>query len=155
MTEPYPPAIEEHERAVAAVRAAHAQVIAVIEQHLGPHGRMIAASKSSYDRRYPTHLTLFNANLLINAEKRWWGDLDLSVDEPKLRAIARELAGCGLHILYELDARFRSEHEPRLDQYVYWTNGRNRRLGLETERYYEWRRGRLRRRPIPVARGSG
>jgi hypothetical protein len=146
LTEPYAPAFEEHERAVAAAREAEVEVVAVIERHLGPHGRMITASKSGYSRRYPTHLTVYNADLLIDGEKRFWGDLDLTLDEPKLRAIAGELGGRDLHILYESDARFGNEAEPLLDRYVYWTNGRERRLGPEVERYFEWRRGRPRRR---------
>lgn len=146
MREPYPAAVAAHERAVARVRAAEAELVAVIERHLGPHGRMITASKSGYDRRYPTHLTVFNANLVVDRCKLWWGDLDLTVDEPKLRAIAGELGGRDLYVLYEHDARFRTEEEPQLERYVYWTDGRERRLGPETERYYEWRRGRPRRR---------
>jgi hypothetical protein len=77
-----------------------------------PDGRMISASKSGYRRRYPDQETVFNGTL-ADAEGAglWWGDLDLTVDEPKLVALAAEL-GTTIHVIYESDAMFISRDEP-------------------------------------------
>jgi hypothetical protein len=77
-----------------------------------PDGRMISQSKSGYRRLYPDHVTVFNGTL-ADAEGAglWWGDLDLTVDEPKLLALAAEL-GTTSHVIYESDAMFVGREEP-------------------------------------------
>jgi hypothetical protein len=146
LTHPYEPAIAEHERARAAVHENLPEVAALIESHLGPHGRMISGSKTAYSRRYPSRLVVFNANLLVAGLKLWWGDLDLSEDAPRLRRLAREL-GDELHLLYEHNGRFHGrDRTPLVEKYVYWTDGRRQQLGDELATRFEFRRGRPRRR---------
>lgn len=80
------------------------------------HGRMISGSKSGYRREHPDNVAVFNAALAdANGTDLWRGDLDLTVDEPKLVALAADL-GTTLHVLYESDARLIGRSEPyRLD----------------------------------------
>jgi len=80
------------------------------------HGRMISGSKSGYRRAFPDHVAVFNACIADDdGTDLWWGDLDLTVDEPKLVALASEL-GMTIHVLHESDARFIGRKEPfRLD----------------------------------------
>jgi hypothetical protein len=80
------------------------------------HGRMISASKSWYRRAYPENVVVFNAALAdVDGRDLWRGDLDLTVDETKLIALAAEL-GTTVHVLYESDARLIGREEPyRLD----------------------------------------
>jgi hypothetical protein len=53
-----------------------------------PWGRMITESKSWYGRAHPEHLAVFNATVADEAgTDLWWGDLDLTLDEPKLAAL--------------------------------------------------------------------
>lgn len=52
---------------------------------LGYEGRMISFSKGGYSTAHPEHVAVFNANLCVAAGKLWWGDLDLTVDEPLLK----------------------------------------------------------------------
>lgn len=61
---------------------------------LGPPVRMISASKTGYRDRHPDHLPVFNANVCLGAAKIWFGDIDLTLDEPKLL----DLASCTGHI---------------------------------------------------------
>jgi hypothetical protein len=77
-----------------------------------PDGRMISGSKSGYRRLYPDHVTVFNGTL-ADAEGAglWRGDLDLTLDEPKLLALAAEL-GTTIHVIYESDAMFVRRDEP-------------------------------------------
>jgi hypothetical protein len=77
-----------------------------------PNGRLISFSKSGYGRLYPDHVTVFNGTL-ADAEGAgiWWGDLDLTIDEPKLVALAAEL-GTTIHVIYESDAMFVGRDEP-------------------------------------------
>ena len=77
-----------------------------------PDGRMISQSKSGYRRLYPNHVTVFNGTL-ADAEGAgiWWGDLDRTIDEPKLAALAAEL-GTTIHVIYESDAMFVGRDEP-------------------------------------------
>lgn len=122
-------------------------VLEVIGRELGPHGRMISGSKSGYCRRFSARLVVFNANLLIDRVKAWWGDLDVTDDEPRLMRIAREL-GCQLHVLREHDGRFFGKDEaPLVGRFVYWTDGDARVLGEWERDEYEWRRGRIRSKP--------
>jgi hypothetical protein len=75
-------------------------------------GRMISGSKSYYRERFPKHLVIFNANIIIiNDKKVWHGDLDITIDENKLKNVAKIL-NQDLYILYEYDARFGNEDKP-------------------------------------------
>jgi hypothetical protein len=68
------------------------------------YGRLISMSKSSYIHRYPRHVAVFNAVIVDDqGHGDWWGDLDLTLDEPKLRDLAK-LVGQRLHVLYEADS---------------------------------------------------
>ena len=72
-------------------------------------GRMISGSKSGYRERFPNNDAVFNANIVIATRgKVWYGDLDLTLDEEKLKEIAKTL-GEPLYILREMDARFENE----------------------------------------------
>lgn len=85
---------------------------------LGYEGRMISPSKSRYSTAHPEHVAVFNANVCIAAGKIFWGDLDLTVDEPKLAALAEQI-GETVYLLYERDGRFDNEQTPLLDRAVY------------------------------------
>lgn len=75
-------------------------------------GRMISGSKSGYRSRYPDSKVVFNGNIIIkSAGKVWWGDIDVTLEEAKLQAVANELKE-DLYILYEMDARFGNEEKP-------------------------------------------
>jgi hypothetical protein len=59
------------------------------EQLLGPTGRLISASKSSYSDQHPDHEVLFNACVFdAQAVEIWFGDLDLTLDAPRLQQLA-------------------------------------------------------------------
>ncbi len=67
------------------------------------NGRAITHSKSQYREDNPNSVVHYNANIVtINDGKIWYGDLDLTMDGPILKAIAREL-GQTLFILKESD----------------------------------------------------
>jgi hypothetical protein len=90
-----------------------------IEEVLGRPGRIIAWSKSEHARRNPDHVLVFNANVCISPDrKRWWGDIDLTREEPLLVELAARL-GETLFVLYEYDGRFRNERRPLLYRAVY------------------------------------
>lgn len=75
-------------------------------------GRMISGSKSGYRDRFPDHFIIFNANIVIESRgKVWYGDLDITIDGPKLSEVSKKL-GENLYILYEMDARFENENMP-------------------------------------------
>jgi hypothetical protein len=76
------------------------------------HGRMISGSKTGYRRAYPDNVVVFNAALAdAGGRDLWRGDLDLTLDEPKLVALAADL-GTTIHVLYESDARLIGRSEP-------------------------------------------
>jgi hypothetical protein len=88
------------------------------ERILGPVGRMITFSKTSYWRKHPTHVLVFNGNVCTEARgKIWFGDLDLTRDEPLLVELARAL-GEAVYVLFERDARFATEDAPALRGHV-------------------------------------
>jgi hypothetical protein len=142
----HPDSQREHRDRVRRFRASvNPEALAVIEEHLGLPGRMVSGSKSSYRRRHPSRLVAFNANLLIEGEKVWWGDIDVTADEKALVAIAGSL-DADVRVLYELDGRFRNEKEPKRERFLYWSNGREHRLGKREAELYERRRGRILRK---------
>jgi hypothetical protein len=81
---------------------------------------MISASKTGYCPKHPDRFPVFNANVCVEpAQKVWFGDLDLTTDEPKLVALARVL-DLKIYVLYERDGRFGGgDDEPLLDRAVY------------------------------------
>jgi hypothetical protein len=88
------------------------------ERILGPVGRMIAASKTTYWRNNPTNVAIWNANLCTEARgKIWFGDLDLTRDEPALVTLAAALNET-VYVLFERDARFGTEEAPLLHMHV-------------------------------------
>lgn len=50
--------------------------------------------------------------------KLWHGDLDLTLDEPKLAALSQQIAEV-VFVLYEYDGRFDHEQEPLLERAVF------------------------------------
>jgi hypothetical protein len=87
------------------------------QNQLGPPGRLISYSKTSYLEDYPKHVVVFNANLCVGSHKVWFGDLDLNLDGDKLQRIANQL-GKSVHVLYESDGRFQHETEPHIEKTV-------------------------------------
>jgi hypothetical protein len=74
-------------------------------------GRLLSWSKSTYRFAYPDNDVYFNANIFTQHGKIWYGDLDLTLDEKKLKKVAREIKE-DLYILKEMDGRFGGESEP-------------------------------------------
>lgn len=65
---------------------------------------MISQTKSGYRRDHPDHVVIYNAALADDDGVHLWsGDLDLTVDEAKLQALATALEAT-IHVLYESDA---------------------------------------------------
>ena len=90
-------------------------------------GRMVGGSKSGYIDKHPDHFVIFNANVVSKLGKVWWGDLDLTKDGKKLKAIAQEMSDV-LYVLRELDGRFDKEGDPveKLIQRAIWSTDKGR-----------------------------
>lgn len=72
--------------------------------------RMLSGSKTGYYSQHPNNLVVFNGNIIIEKHgKIWYGDIDITLEEDKLQAIANELCR-DLYILREMDARFENEN---------------------------------------------
>lgn len=68
-----------------------------------PNGRSIAGSKTRYLYANPSHLAMFNVTITDGmGAPLWWGDLDLTIDEAKLVALATAL-GRDLCVMFEGD----------------------------------------------------
>ncbi len=83
----------------------------VMHKHGFELSRMIAYSKSVYLSKRPNNRAIFNANVVTDQGKIWWGDLDLADDSEKLQQVANDL-NCNLYILREMDYRFGKENRP-------------------------------------------
>ena len=86
-----------------------------IGQWLGPVGRMIPYSKTAYMDVHSDHAVVFNANVCFQGGKVWWGDIDLTEDEPELTRLAAA-TGEIVYVLSEADGRFENEDAPLLDR---------------------------------------
>lgn len=108
---------------------------------IGPMGRMISASKSSYRDRNPDNLAVFNSNLIILKDgeysKVWFGDIDITLDRQKLKEIADKVMG-EVIVLYEMDGRFENEDKPSIDKFVYRVTPEGvETLGKSTSEHYD------------------
>jgi len=112
-----------------------------IKKALGPMGRVISMSKSGYGDRNPGHVAVFNANIIAidpvtrDAEKVWFGDIDLTVDEDALMKAA-EACDVELRVLYEMDARFEHEGKPLIEKYIYKYPAQDFEIGPRYRDYY-------------------
>jgi len=87
-----------------------------VDRILGHCGRMISASKSSYSSRFPTHVVVFNGNVCTKGHgKLWYGDIDITNDEAKLKELAATL-GEDVYVLREMDGRFENEQKPLFEK---------------------------------------
>lgn len=79
---------------------------------LGFNGRMLSPSKSGYINNHPDGKPIFNANIIVNGDKVWYGDVDLVEDSVVLQDLTN-MIGENLYILREMDARFGAENNPK------------------------------------------
>jgi len=94
----------------------------IIREILGLPGKMVSYSKSTYNREYPTHVVVFNANVCTEEDgKIWYGDVDVTLDEFRLKRLAKVLKK-KIYVLKEMDGRFENESKPKLDRAVYWAD---------------------------------
>jgi hypothetical protein len=80
-------------------------------------GRMLSGSKSFYNQQNPNNIVVFNSNVVVDGNKVWHGDLDITKDLDKLFKISKTL-NKDLYILREMDARFENEGKPNINNYV-------------------------------------
>jgi hypothetical protein len=118
-----------------------------LRETLGWEGRMISLSKSGYSKERPDHVPVFNGNVCLVGGKVWWGDLDLTLDEPKLVDLARRV-GQTVYVLYEGDGRFDHAERPLLADAVY-SVCQCGHCDFEYRSIERARDGALRRRPPP------
>jgi hypothetical protein len=78
---------------------------------------MISSSKSGYRERYPKNLSIFNANVCTKEGKIWYGDLDVTLKQDDLIALAADLEE-DIYVLYEMDGRFEYEGNPKLERFA-------------------------------------
>ena len=80
----------------------------IAQEILGYPGAMVSGTKISL----PGHKVVWNANVCTKEHgKIWFGDIDLTVDEDKIKLLAQQL-NTRVYILYEMDARFDNESNP-------------------------------------------
>jgi hypothetical protein len=93
----------------------------ILEITVGLPGRMMTGSKSGYCKTYPENVALFNANLIVpegdGFSKIWHGDLDLTFDGEKILKLSEKIK-LPIYVLREMDARFDTEEEPRIEKHI-------------------------------------
>lgn len=90
-------------------------------KRLGFPGALLSQSKSGYAQRHPDNLVVFNANVCLDNEKQWFGDIDVTKQREALVSLARE-TGMTVHVLRESDGRFENEMRPLISKAVYSVN---------------------------------
>jgi len=89
----------------------------IISDKIGIIGEMCGGSKTGYRNSNPDHLVVFNANIIVNGEKVWFGDIDISIHRISLQTIAVE-ENIDIYILREMDGRFEYEDDPQINKAV-------------------------------------
>ena len=59
-------------------------MIQLIQEKLGPIGNLITFSKTTYRKTHPNNIVVFNSNLVIEGQKLWYGDLDITLSKNEL-----------------------------------------------------------------------
>lgn len=93
------------------------KITEILNKKIGFCGRMISGSKTDYRTRFPKNLAIFNANIVVDGEKVWWGDIDLTLSKNDLLEIA-VLEDIDIYVLYEMDGRFENEEKPLFNNYI-------------------------------------
>lgn len=113
----------------------------IVEKLFGPSG-IIFGSKGQYSWDNKNHLVLFNANICTKSlGKIWYGDFDITIDEDKLIKAAKALKE-RVYVLYESDARFDHEKEPKFEHAVFSVDEKGNDLWND-EYYHRDDKGRL------------
>lgn len=86
-------------------------------KHLGHCGALISWSKSGYRHQNPNNAVVFNANIVIDGKKTWYGDIDITLSKQKLIDLAIESKKT-VYVLPEMAGRFDNEENPQIDQYI-------------------------------------
>jgi len=85
---------------------------------LGLPGRLLGSSKLAYLKQHPDNRVFFNANLYDSeGTKIWFGDVDLTAEEGKLRKVAKTLEEA-IFITREQPWRFENVTLERLTEAV-------------------------------------
>lgn len=99
----------------------HKRTQEIAIKHLGHMGAFLSGSK----RAPEGFVVVWNANVVIfhkgETIKIWYGDINISVSEGKIRALSEELEK-NVYILREHDCRFETENSPNLRKAVYVHN---------------------------------
>lgn len=95
----------------------HNKYTDLIIEKVGMIDNLVGWSKTYYYKKNPKHLTVFNSNIVVNGEKVWYGDIDLSISKNDLQSIAKQ-ENVDIYVIYESDGRFENEEEPYLDRPV-------------------------------------
>jgi len=93
------------------------QIYLTARKKLGPEGKMISHSKSSYIQGNPENLVIFNSNVCIDEGKIWFGDIDITIEYDSLSDLAMEIDKT-VYVLREMDGRFENEETPLLGMSV-------------------------------------
>lgn len=118
-------------------------------KHLGSLGRMVNPSKGQYLYDNPKNLVVFNANVFIDGEKIWYGDLDLTLDLPKLFDLSAELdLQTSISVYTEMGGRFENETSPDRDQLVLDVTQGAYFLSSAYQEYYEYKNERFQKKSI-------
>lgn len=119
-------------------------------KHLGSLGRMVNSSKGQYLYDNPKNLIVFNANVFIDDEKIWYGDLDLTLDLPKLLELAQDLdlRHVNLSVYTEIGGRFEHETKPDPEQLILNVAQGSLFLSAKYQEYYEFVNERFEKKPI-------
>ena len=93
------------------------QLVHEICRRVGYFGNLVSASKSGYRNANPDHLVVFNSNIIVNNEKIWYGDIDITKSGETLLSLANTF-GVTIYVLSEMDGRFENEDAPRVGHYI-------------------------------------
>ena len=95
----------------------------IAEGILGHCARLVSGSKSLYRSNHPDHVVIFNANVFTKEDgKIWYGDIDLTLDEQRLKRLGYELEK-EVFLLQEMEGRFENEEKvgDQVEQSAMWS----------------------------------
>ena len=92
-------------------------MVDIIENKLGDRGSILTVYKVKYRKTHPDNLIIFNSSIIVNDEKIWYGDIDLTESKDSLIELSKTINN-NIYVLFGPDKRLHNENILDINNFV-------------------------------------
>ena len=113
-------------------------MVGIIEKRLGDVGNVLSSNRTRYRKTHPNNLIIFNSNIIIDNQKLWTGDIDITISNDDLIDISR-IMNKDVYILFGADKRLKND-DTDTDKYcvVMYSPDGTHRLNNRLTKFYDF-----------------